>query len=74
MHCAGARVGFDMDGNGAGPRVALALGEIRLVGAFHEDAWTFLTADEADDLANDLREMAAKVRKSTSTSPQKQTQ
>lgn len=65
MHCAAARVEYDVDGNGAGPRVALALGEIRLVGAFHEDAWTFLTADQADELAGELRTMAEKARKAS---------
>lgn len=61
MHCATAKADFDVDYNGE-PRVALVLGAIRRVGAFHEDAWAFLTPDEAEDLANDLRAMATKAR------------
>ena len=63
MYCATARVVYDVDGNGAGPKVALKLGEMRLIGTFKEDAWTFLTADQAVELADALLEVAAKVRK-----------
>lgn len=62
MYCAAARATYDAHGKNDGPAVVLVLGEIRLVGAFHEDAWTNLTADEADELAEDLRKAATLLR------------
>ena len=62
MYCAAAKASYSAHGKDEGPSVVLVLGELRLVGAFQEDAWTNLTAAQAEELANDLREAARKLR------------
>ena len=66
MHCAGARAEYHRACKDSGPGVLLSLGELRLMRAskdeWQEDAWTSMTATEAEDLARDLIEAARKLR------------